>query len=98
MLYGPSYQLILEGQRTLPSHADILLFSQQDPALLPYYFYPRRIYQIWVMPETDHIYMDLPTPHYPVRPPQSFDADYRIDLFRGGDFIIRKVLKNKKEE
>jgi len=97
MLYGSEYRLISRIQSELPPDAKILLFSKQDLALLPYYFYPRQIYQVGVVSDSDNIYMDLPPSPYPLRHPKSFNADYWLNVKGEGDFMLRRPSQFNRE-
>ncbi len=93
-------QCIFEASRRIPPQSNILLSSEVDPALLPYYFHPVRIYQVHVDPETNHQYMDLPLSDYPERSPASFDVDWTLSLFhREGQLVssLRKINSQEKE-
>jgi len=81
MLQGPMAPLIAKVERQVPANGAILLFAGLDPALLPYYLYPRKIWQPGVDPETNAVYMDLPPSPYPLRRPETFAVDWHLDWF-----------------
>lgn len=86
-LYGNCLELFRFAYRNIPKDDDILLFSQIDPALIPYFLHPRKIYQVTVEPETDHLYMKVPKKHYLIRDPASFNIDWIIKLLKQNNHL-----------
>lgn len=85
--YAP---LIDHVGRNVPETEGLVLYSAIDPALLPYYLYPRKIWQTRVDPETNRQYMVLPPSVFPERAPESFGARWVVSFDqenaqRGGD-------------
>ncbi|HEY5998013.1 MAG TPA: hypothetical protein VI078_01755 [bacterium] len=78
--YGPYREVFAYADAHIPPTASLLLFSEWDPALLPYYLYPRRIWQVDVEPEYNHVLMRLPPSSYPRRDPGSFAVDWVLWL------------------
>lgn len=78
MPMGEFQPLIAKVMQSVPPDGNLLLFSELDPALLPYYLHPRKIWQMQSDPETNAFYMDLPPSHYPVRNPDSFRVDWHL--------------------
>jgi len=81
LLQGPMAPLIARVEREVPANGTMLLFAGLDPALLPYYLYPRKIWQPGVDPETNAVYMELPPSPYPLRRPETFAVDWYLDWF-----------------
>lgn len=80
LLYGPYRELFTNSFAQLPPNASILLMSDWDPALIPYYLDPRKIFQLGVDPETNAVFMKLPPSPYPRRRPESFAVDLIVTL------------------
>ena len=93
ILYGDDSGLILFAGSNIPPQESILLSSELDPALIPYYLHPRKIYQLRSDPETNSAYMKLPPSPYPVRRPESFDADWHVDHSLSGGRAVRSPAK-----
>jgi hypothetical protein len=72
---GFSGPLIRQVQARVPDTGSLLLVAGLDPALLPYYLHPRRIWQQGSDPETNAVYMALSPAAFPRRPAQSFQVD-----------------------
>jgi hypothetical protein len=77
----------------LPANASVLLESDWDPALVAYYLYPRKIYQLDVQPETDQLFMRLPPSPYARRLPESFAVDWVIKLRRVDGALAPEFLE-----
>lgn len=95
ILHGSLSNLfILAKDKTHPD-SRILLFSQVDPALIPYYLYPRVLYQVQPDPETNRSYMNLSASPYPLRHPQSFEVDWHIRCLVDNR-TLKFILQSKK--
>ena len=87
------YEPLLRAiERNVSEEGGLVLYSGIDPALVPYYAYPRRIWQIRVDPETNQSFMILPPSGWPERSAESFDAGWavtfdRSNAARGGVFF-----------
>lgn len=73
--YGFAAPVIGRVRAAIHGNGSLLLQAGLDPALLPYYLFPRRIYQTGTDPETNAVYMHLPPTPYPQRSPESFAVD-----------------------
>lgn len=76
-MYAPA---VLKVRATVPETDRLLLISGVDPALFPYTLFPRKVWQMQTAPETDQLYMALPTSPYPERPPESFPVGWLLDI------------------
>lgn len=90
LLYGSSGPVISKVKHFVPENGRLLLQAGLDPALLPYYLFPRKIWQASVDPETNSVYMDLQDPLFPQRQVDSFNVDWILawhskNRFWGGD-------------
>ena len=75
-----------------------ILFSEVDPALIPYYLHPVKIYQIHTDPETNYKYMDLKPSDYPEKSPASFNVDWTLGLFHREGRLVSELRKTKRQE
>lgn len=94
-VYGPLLPVIHKINSQVREGEGILLRSGVDPALFPYVFFPRKIWQRQTDPETNYIYMDLPTSAFPLRATESFPAAWALNvqadnLAQGGELVRLK--------
>lgn len=91
---APAIEKVL---RTVPESGTLLLKSGFDPALLPYYLHPRRIWQTKVEPETNALCMKLPPSRYAPRDVATFEVDWLLDLrFSNADqggYLVRHASR-----
>ncbi len=93
-LHGSAYhELIAYAQSRVSPGESCLLVSDWDPALIPYYLHPRRIYQRDVQPEITSSYMRVPPSPYPRRPVESFDVDWAVRLRDTGGTLVPEFWK-----
>ena len=91
-------QSIFDVRRRIPPQSSILLFSEVDPALIPYYLHPVKIYQVHADPETNYQYMDLKPSDYPERSPASFNVAWTLSLFHREGQLVSALRKTKRQE
>lgn len=89
---GPFAPLVRQVNAQVQPVESILLVSALDPGLLPYALFPRKIWQMQTDPETNALFMDLPSSPYPRRAPESFPARWRLDV-QLEDSKVKGVLK-----
>ena len=77
---GPFAPLVRQVNAQVQPFESILLVSTLDPGLLPYALFPRKIWQMQTDPETNALFMDLPSSPYPRRVAESFPAQWRLDV------------------
>jgi hypothetical protein len=91
-------QSIFAVKRQISPQSSILLFSEVDPALIPYYLHPVKIYQVQTDPETDYQYMELRPCNYPERSPTSFNVDWTLSLLRRDGRLVSTLTKTERQE
>jgi hypothetical protein len=81
ILFAAAAPLIHEARQRVDPHECVLLASPAlDPAIIPYYLHPRRIFQTSVRPETDDVYMKLPPPFPTPRAADTFACAWGVRL------------------
>ncbi|GEM_PF-3878122 len=83
MLLGELRPVVAKVKKAVPPAGSILLFSGIDPALIPYYLHPRKIWQTQTEPETNAVYMDLPASPYPRLRPEEFRVTWHLYCYPG---------------
>jgi len=93
LIYGPYREVIVESAARVPPSASVLLYSDGDPALLPYYLYPRAFYQVDVEPEFNQVFMEPAPAAYPRRRPQSFSVDWVLRVRSEQGVLVPSLLE-----